>query len=68
MNEMLDEQSRSSLVRYRIERADETIAEAKLLASEGYYNTTMNRLYSPAFMRHRHFWLQTVSQQHHMQV
>jgi hypothetical protein len=36
MNETLDEQSRSSLVRYRLERADETIAEARLLASEGY--------------------------------
>ena len=28
MNETLDEQSRCSLVRYRIERADETIDEA----------------------------------------
>lgn len=30
MKETLDEQSRWSLVRYRIERADETIIEAKL--------------------------------------
>ena len=49
MNETLDEQSRQSLVRYRLERADETIAEAKLLVSEGYYNATMNRLYYACF-------------------
>ncbi len=49
MNESLDEQSRLSLVRYRLERADETIAEAKLLVSKGYYNATMNRLYYACF-------------------
>ena len=32
MNETLDEQSRSDLVEYRIERANETLQEAKLLA------------------------------------
>ena len=45
MNEVLDEQSRLSLVRYRIERADETIIEAKLLAGDCHYNAAMNRLY-----------------------
>lgn len=49
MNEALDEQSRQSLVCYRLERADETICEAKLLASEGHYNATMNRLYYACF-------------------
>ena len=49
MNETLDEQSRQSLVRYRLERADETIIEAKLMASEGHYNATMNRLYYACF-------------------
>lgn len=49
MSETLDEQSRQSLVRYRLERADETIIEAKLLASEGHYNATMNRLYYACF-------------------
>ncbi len=49
MNETLDEQSRQSLVNYRLERADETIIEAKLLASEGHYNATMNRLYYACF-------------------
>jgi len=38
MKEVLDEQSRQSLIKYRIERANETIQESKLLAKEGYYN------------------------------
>ena len=42
MNEVFDEQSRWSLVRYRIERADETIIEARLLASEGHYNAAIS--------------------------
>ena len=45
MSETLDEQSRADLVRYRIERADETLMEASLLAKEGYYNAAFNRLY-----------------------
>jgi uncharacterized protein (UPF0332 family) len=49
MKETLDEQSRQSLVRYRIERADETIIEAKLLATEGHYNAAINRLYYACF-------------------
>ena len=36
MKETLDEQSRTDLVRYRIERADETMKEAVLLAKDGY--------------------------------
>ena len=32
MNETLDEQSRIALVKYRLERADETLQEAELLA------------------------------------
>lgn len=35
MKETLDEQSRKALVKYRINRADETILESKLLAKEG---------------------------------
>lgn len=49
MNETLDEQSRWSLVRYRIERADETIEEAKLLAGDGHFNAAMSRLYYSCF-------------------
>ena len=49
MKETLDEQSRTDLVRYRIERADETLHEAGLLAKEGYYNAAFNRLYYACF-------------------
>ncbi len=49
MNETLDAQSRSDLVKYRIERADETMREAGLLAKEGYYNAAFNRMYYACF-------------------
>lgn len=49
MNEGLDEQSRSALVQYRLDRADETIKEAELLANESHYNAAVNRLYYACF-------------------
>ncbi|MBQ8064325.1 MAG: HEPN domain-containing protein [Prevotella sp.] len=49
MKETLDEQSRTDLVKYRMERADETLQEARLLAKEGYYNAAFNRLYYACF-------------------
>jgi uncharacterized protein (UPF0332 family) len=49
MKETLDEQSRNDLVKYRVERADETLKEARLLAKEGYYNAAFNRLYYACF-------------------
>ena len=49
MSETLDEQSRTDLVKYRMERANETLQEARLLAKEGYYNATFNRLYYACF-------------------
>ena len=49
MKETLDEQSRADLMRYRMERADETLQEAGLLAKEGYYNAAFNRLYYACF-------------------
>ena len=45
MKETLDEQSRLGLMRYRMERADETMEEAAVLADRGFYNATVNRLY-----------------------
>ena len=45
MKETLDEQSRQGLVRYRIERADETMEEVGLMAGHGHYNAAVNRLY-----------------------
>jgi len=49
MKETLDEQSRLGLMRYRIERADETMKEAAVLAERGFYNATVNRLYYACF-------------------
>ena len=49
MSEIFDEQSRTNLVKYRVERADETLMEARLLAKEGYYNAAFNRLYYACF-------------------
>lgn len=49
MSETLDEQSRTDLVKYRINRADEALQEARLLAKEGYHNAAFNRLYYACF-------------------
>lgn len=49
MKETLDEQSRLGLMRYRMERADETMEEAAVLADRGFYNATVNRLYYACF-------------------
>lgn len=49
MKEGLDEQSRIALVQYRLDRADETIKEAELLAKESHYNAAINRLYYACF-------------------
>lgn len=45
MKETLDEQSRRDLVKYRLDRAYETLKEADLLADNGFYNAAVNRLY-----------------------
>ena len=37
------------MAKYRIERADETLQEARLLAKAGYYNAAFNRLYYACF-------------------
>ena len=41
----LSEQNRQDLIKYRIDRANETIKESELLASDGYYNAAVSRLY-----------------------
>lgn len=41
----LDDESRKSLVEYRLERAYDTMKEAALLSEKGYYNAAVNRLY-----------------------
>jgi len=37
--------SKEDLARYRLNRAFESLEEARLLASEGHWNTSLNRLY-----------------------
>ena len=49
MKETLDEQSRISLIRYHLERADEAMEEAALLSERGHYNAAVNRLYYACF-------------------
>lgn len=49
MSETLDEQSRKALVKYRLDRAYETLVEADLLTKEGHHNAAANRLYYACF-------------------
>ncbi len=45
MKERLDEETRSAIVAYRMERARQTLGEADLLRQGNYYNAAVNRLY-----------------------
>ena len=49
MNETLDEKSREALVKYRLDRADETLKEVEILAKESHFNAAANRLYYACF-------------------
>ena len=45
MKDSLDKESRASLVAYRLERACSSMEEATLMAQEGFFNASINRLY-----------------------
>ena len=45
MKGKLDEESRSALIRYRLQRAEQTLDEAKVMSDATYYNAAINRLY-----------------------
>lgn len=45
MKEVLDEESKKALIAYRIQRAYETLKEAKVMIRESFYNAAVNRLY-----------------------
>lgn len=45
MTDKLDKDSREELIKYRLQRAEETLAEADYNADGGYYNGAVNRLY-----------------------
>ena len=49
MKETLDDQSRIGLVHYRMERTNETMEEARILADNSHYNAAVNRLYYACF-------------------
>ena len=49
MNEILDDQSRYDLIKYRIKRAHETMEEVVVLSDIGHYNAAVNRLYYACF-------------------
>lgn len=45
MKEILDQDSKKSLVAYRMDRAYNSLEEARYLTEGGYYNAAVNRLY-----------------------
>ncbi len=49
MTDRLDSISRSALINYKLEKANQTIKEADFLESADFYNTAVNRLYYAAY-------------------
>lgn len=49
MIDKLDQESRKELIRYKIDKSQDTLKEADLLASGGFYNAAVNRLYYAAY-------------------
>ncbi len=45
MKGKLDEESRNALIKYRLQRAEQTLDEAKVMSDASYYNAAINRLY-----------------------
>lgn len=49
MKEKLDEQSRKELVLYRLEKSDQALMEATLMAQNEFYDSAVTRLYYACF-------------------
>lgn len=49
MNESLNEQNRIDLTNYRLERAEESLQEARILVEQAHFNAAINRLYYACF-------------------
>lgn len=49
MTQQWDQESKEALIKYRISRSDDALAESRLLADGGYYNTAVSRLYYACF-------------------
>ena len=45
MKGQLDEESRRALISYRLQRAEDTLDEAKIMSDASHYNAAINRLY-----------------------
>ena len=45
MKEKMDEESKKALIEYRMQRAYETLKEARVMKQEAFYSATVNRLY-----------------------
>ena len=45
MKGQLDEESRRALISYRLQRAEDTLDEAKIMSDASHYNSAINRLY-----------------------
>lgn len=49
MKESLNEQNRIDLTNYRLERAEESLQEARILVEQAHFNAAINRLYYACF-------------------
>lgn len=49
MKDKLDYQSRIDLIKYKLDKAAQTVLEADLLAGSNFYNAAVNRLYYSAY-------------------
>ena len=49
MNRSLDDESRAALVEYRVEKSDDAIKEARLLAENLHFDSAVTRLYYACF-------------------
>jgi len=49
MKQSMDNQSVKALIKYRTERANDTLLEAKTLIENSFYNAAVNRLYYACF-------------------
>ena len=45
MKEQLDKESKETLILYRLQRAHDTLREARLLMDASFFNAAINRLY-----------------------
>jgi len=57
-------EERDTLIRYRMERARETLTEADLMAQTGHWNACVNRLYYACFSAVKHTGVRSLLNRH----